>query len=125
MDMTGYGYRKRNAQKALGADTVQSSPASRSPELSGEALRLLVKLEGKIALLALAGEFPRVLNQIALAWPDPEAARRCFDALMLDERGTREGFPQSVISELASLRHHYFMHVFPENLDPWQRSLMR
>jgi hypothetical protein len=124
MDMSGYGYRKRGTNGASGSDARQPT-AAHSRDLNSEAVQLLLKLEGQVALTTLAAQFPRVLNQIALTWPDPEATRRCFDALMLDERGTREGFPQSVISELASLRHHYFTHVYPENLDPWQRSLMR
>ena len=128
MDLTGYGY-KRGAALRQQIPQVTTGPASssteRSPELSGEALRLLVKLDTKVALNALSVHFPRVLNTIAAVWNRPTYADRCFDDLLLDSRGQRLGFPQTVISEITSLRHFYLTHVFPRRVDPWEQSLLR
>ena len=56
-----------------------------------------------------------------MCWGSSGRAERCFDDLLLDSRGTRQGFPQSVISEIASLRHYYLTHVFPKRIDPGSR----
>ena len=47
--------------------------------LTGEALRLLVKLDTKVRLEQLCARFPRVLNRIAQVWDRPEQADRYFD----------------------------------------------
>jgi hypothetical protein len=93
--------------------------------LTGEALRLLIKVNMKVGLQELSGRFPAVLNRIADAWGSPVRAERCFDDLLLDSRGTRQGFPQTVISEIASLRHYYPTRVFPKRIDPWEQGLLR
>jgi hypothetical protein len=126
MDLTGYGYKK---------PTVKIEPEIKRPaivdrenvvsELSGAALRLLVKLDTKIALHEVSVQYPRVLNRIAAAWESPLAAERCFDELLLDARGTRQGFPPSVVNQIASLWHHYETHVFRKRIDPWEQALLR
>jgi hypothetical protein len=98
---------------------------SSSPELTGEALRLLIKVDTKVGLHELCVRFPDVLNRIAEVWSSPTRAERCFDDLLLSNRGARQGFPQAVISEIASLRHYYFTRVFPKQIDPWEQGLLR
>jgi hypothetical protein len=126
MDLTGYGYKK---------PTVGVEPETRRPamvyggsvfsELSGAALRLLVKVDSKVGLREISVRYPRVLNRIAASWDSPLDAERCFDELLLDARGTRQGFPASVISEIVSLRHHYETHVYLKRIDPWDRAHLR
>jgi hypothetical protein len=91
------------------ATGATQKPPSRSPELTGEALRLLIKVDKKVGLQELSLRFPDVLNRIADVWSSSGRAERCFDDLLLDARGTRQGFPQSVISEIASLWHYYLI----------------
>ena len=127
MDLTGYGYRRsalRQDRPVATTGTTQKPP-SHSPELTGEALRLLIKVDKKVGLQELSLRFPDVLNRIANVWGNSGRAERCFDDLLLDSRGTRQGFPQSVISEIASLRHYYLTHVFPKRIDPWEQGLLR
>ena len=121
MDLTGYGYR-RQKQAAI-EHTLSGSELS--PELSEAALRLLARLETKVALRETAARFPRVLNQIAAVWDRPWEANRCLDELVFDARGTRQGFPPSVVSEIASLQLFYTTRVFPRKADPWEQALLR
>jgi hypothetical protein len=127
MDLTGYGYRRSALRQEIPEVTTSTTheSASSSPELTGEALRLLIKVDRRVELSELSVRFPDVLNRIADVWDSPGRAERCFDELLLDSRGTRQGFPQSVISEIASLRHHYLNRVFPKRIDPWEQALFR
>ena len=127
MDLTGYGYRRSALRQEIPEVTTGATqkPPSRSPELTGEALRLLIKVDKKVGLEELSLRFPDVLNRIANVWGSSARAERCFDDLLLDSRGTRQGFPQSVIGEIASLRHYYLSHVFPKQIDPWEQGLLR
>jgi hypothetical protein len=126
MDLTGYANPRRYKRQ----DSVASAPSSQprpapSSELTGEALRLLVKLDARVVLHDLPTRFPRVLNKVAAAWSRPAQADRCFDELLMDARGARQGFPLSVVSELTTLRHYYLTHVFPKKNDPWEQSHLR
>ena len=56
---------------------------------------------------ALASLFPRIVNRLALVWPDPVLTLHYFDSLMIDRRGDRKGFPPAVMQELIDLRAHY------------------
>ena len=127
MDLTGYGYRLSVLRQKDPQATT--SPAPKEPcssiELTGEALRLLIELNTKVGLQELSAQFPGVLNRIAGVWRSPLRAERCFDELLLDCRGSRQGFPQPVLSEIASLRHYYLTRVFPKRVDPWDEDLLR
>jgi hypothetical protein len=127
MDLTGYGYRPSVLRQQIPQVTTEATPSAppRSAQLSGDALRLLVKLDTKVAVHELSARFPRVLNRIADVWNKPEQAERCFDELVLHSRGVRQGFPQEVIGEIVSLRHFYLTRMFPKLVDPWEHVLSR
>jgi hypothetical protein len=127
MGLTGYGYRRSALRQQIPQVTTGATPRTTQPsaQLSGEALRLLVKLDAKVGLQELSARFPRVLNRIADVWDKPQQADRCFDELLLYSRGVRQGFPQAVISEIASLRHHYLVRMFPKRVDPWEQPMFR
>jgi len=127
MDLTGYDYRRNALRQQIPQVTTEATtaPAAPSAQLTGEALRLLVKLNSKVSVDELSAQFPRVLNRIADVWSKPQQADRCFDELLLHSRGVRQGFPQAVISELASLRHYYNTRMFPKRADPWEQATLR
>jgi hypothetical protein len=100
------------------ADTTQCS------DLTGEALRLLVTLEGQVSLTALWNQFPRVLNKIAEVWRRPVEADRLFEDLLFDRRGGRQGFPLTVISELTQLREYHHT-LYPTKIDLWDQMHRR
>jgi hypothetical protein len=127
MDLTGYGYRPSVLGQEIPQVTTEATPAVAPPsaQLSGQALRLLVKLDAKVSVYELSTHFPRVLNRIAEVWNKPEQADRCFDELLLHSRGVRQGFPQAVIGEIASLRHYHLTRMFPKRADPWEHAMLR
>jgi hypothetical protein len=131
MDLTGYGYRRtESTTRRISSDAATSAtPASTvgesTSELSAEAMRLIASLGTRVSLRELAGKYPRVLNRIAAVWHRPAEADRCFDELLLDSRRTRQGFPQSVVYEIASLRHYHVTRAFPKHVDPWEQSQLR
>jgi hypothetical protein len=85
----------------------------------------MASLSKRLSMTQLAGQYPRVLNRIAAVWRRQAEADRCFDELLLDARRTRQGFPQSVVYEIAALRHYHTTHVFPKHVDPWEQSQLR
>jgi len=127
MDLTGYDYRGGVLRQQVPQITTEATSAATaaSGQLTGEALRLLVKLDSKVSVDELSAQFPRVLNRIADVWSKPQQADRCFDELLLHSRGVRQGFPQAVISEIASLRHYYATRMFPKRADPWEQVNLR
>ena len=127
MDLSGYGYRRSALRQQIPQVTTGPTlPATQpSAQLSGEALRLLVKLDAKGDLQELSARFPRVLNRIADVWSKPQQADRCFDDPLPHSRGVRQGFPPVVICEIASLRHYYLTRVFPRRVDPWEQTMLR
>jgi hypothetical protein len=52
----------------------------------------------------LASRYPRIANQLALAWPDAVLCDLTFERLLSDERGGRQGFPAPVLEDLLALR---------------------
>jgi len=62
--------------------------------------------------VALAEKYPRIVNLLAQSWSSPSACRARFDDLLLDRRGSRQGFPGDIRSELVRLREHYLTTFF-------------
>lgn len=91
-----YGRRRSDKPRAAGGQEL----------LGLHAVRLLQVLPAEMRLVALRGEYPRILNHIAALWDEPKALARYFDSLLMDSRGGRGGFPFRVIAELAELRNY-------------------
>jgi len=135
MDLTGYDYKRRMAEKKVPEKNVPeenisvqpvSRPAlARSSELTDEAIRLLDSLARKCPMSELPARFPRVLNRVAAVWSQPALAERYFVELLLDSRGSRLGFPPEVLSELLALRICNAFRIFPKQTDPWQDMHLR
>jgi hypothetical protein len=54
--------------------------------------------------VALLQRFPRIANLLARVWNDEARLRGHLEALLVDRRGGRAGFPPEVHSELLTLR---------------------
>jgi hypothetical protein len=63
-------------------------------------------------------KFPRIANLMAAMWQDPNSLRRYVDDLLVDKRGSRQGFPVEVLRELFKLRAHYD-ELHPGDTIPW------
>ena len=113
---------RTQAQRAARLATEALQPAC---PLSGDAIRLMWRLDGKISLSETADQFPRILNHIAAVWNKPVEADRYFEDLLHDSRGGRQGFPLRVLTEVNALRDFYVTRVYPKRVDPWEQVLYR
>ena len=57
---------------------------------------------------ALATQYPRIVNLIALQWSDSDACSAYLEDLLVDRRGARQGFPAVVQRELVRLHDYWF-----------------
>ena len=109
----------RGATRSPAPVVAQQAPrntaaAARTPPRRGEdyllrpaTVRMLAGLPQELRLVSLRGQYPRVLNRIAAAWENPETLERTIEALVIDRRGNRQGFPFEVIRELVELLDHH------------------
>jgi len=84
---------------------------------AGQALLLSIDETARPA--ELAATFPRIVNRLARLWKAPLLVDRCFEELLTDSRGNRQGFPLGVLMELSTLRDYYQTTVFPTQRDVW------
>jgi hypothetical protein len=62
----------------------------------------------------LEDKFPRIAQQITLLWSHPEL-QTFFERLWIDDRGSRQGFPEECMAELmfiASLHQAAFPALY-------------
>ena len=57
--------------------------------------------------VALATRYPRIVNTFAQQWSDPPACGAYFDALLVDRRGNRQGFPPAVQGDIRVLLEYF------------------
>lgn len=100
------------APVSIAGSPAPSVPARRAREtLSEDARALMNALPDDVPVVALALDFPHVLNRIADAWEDAAAFERVLRDLLIDTRGDREGFPIAVEDELETLQAHWLDRV--------------
>ncbi|MGE0310753.1 MAG: hypothetical protein AB7P21_03905 [Lautropia sp.] len=75
--------------------------------IDDDGLRLLSKLAGKLSLEETAAGFPHVVNRLGLFVHEPAFMVKAIDRLLVPDRPGREGFPFTVVRELANLRERY------------------
>jgi hypothetical protein len=66
------------------------------------------RLPPGIRPVALATQFPRLINLIALQWNDRSRCPAYFEELHVDRRGGRRGFPVDVRRELSVLYDYWY-----------------
>ena len=69
--------------------------------------RWLDTLPKEIRPDALAEQFPRVANLVAVNWNNPNDCCACISSLLVDQRGGRRGFPGGVLQDIQNLRLYY------------------
>jgi len=99
------------------------SPGRASTTLTGDAIRLMLHVEEVAPLNKLADAFPHIVNKLANVWKRPYLADRYFDELLHDTRGSRAGFPLTVLTEISNLFDYYSTKVFPIKQDTWSKAL--
>lgn len=109
--------------RAGAAPAERRSPQSTA--LAESTTRWMAELPQRLQPQETAARFPRVANRLAALWSLPEQCRQCFDELLLDGRGDRQGFPERVAMELAALKNHYETAVFPTHQTVWDEIISR
>src|SRR5258705_10876502 len=71
--------------------------------------------------MVLGRRFPRIANTIAELWRRVARCEEYLNALAVDSRGNRKGFPPDVAQELTNLRDFY-PNLHPS--DRWGRDLV-
>jgi hypothetical protein len=71
-------------------------------------MKWLTSLPKEIRPWALARQFPRIANFLALEWEQPESCAAWFDNLLVDQRrDKRKGFPADVHREVRALQGYF------------------
>ena len=78
----------------------------KSMVLTDHAVRWLFSLPRELLPKTLAREYPRIINHIADRWETPPACVKYLDELLIDERGTRQGFSRKIVFELNRIKLH-------------------
>jgi len=103
------------APRAVEGDTETSFAAMRKSapanHLLPGTLKWLRELPVNVAPSALATDFPRILNLMALHWQDRRLCPTYFDELLQDRRGGRRGFVPAVRAEIQALRDYWYVQA--------------
>lgn len=81
-------------------------PLPLKPEhLPESTVRWIVSLPIACWPLHLFIHYPKIGNALAILWGNRQATQQYFDDLMVDHRGTRQGFPKEVFDDLMRLQN--------------------
>jgi hypothetical protein len=94
-----------------------ASPYDRALNLA--AVAWLSELPQEVAPLALAQQFPRIVNRLSRFWDSPRMIEEYFKQLLVDRRGTRKGFQQQILNELYALCEYYRKLHKEQTSDLW------
>ena len=94
-------------------------------KLSKAAQEWLRSLPGARWPMNLATHYPRIVNHLALVWPDRHLTDMAFERLLTDTRGGRRGFPPAVHADLLALRRwRQDLSARDQALPAWDLTLM-
>ena len=78
----------------------------------------LASLPQDVRPMELARQFPRIANRLRHLWKRVARCEEYLDALLVDRRGTRKGFPPKIAQELEALREYHVL-LYPSGCSPW------
>lgn len=93
---------------------MRTHTALAAEPIENRAQKLFSSLPPPFRLEVTREHFPHVLNLLAADWEVPSRFVSLLDAMLIDQRGRRDGFPFETLSELAALREYYVGTVHPE-----------
>ena len=100
----------------------QRAPENRADRrLSSEAIAWLKTLPREVMPYNLATHYPRICNRMVERWKYADLMIPYFDDLLMDRRGGRQGFPITIVSEIAALQAHYRVTVSATKDEVWNR----
>ena len=84
----------------------------------------LASLNADVRPVELARLFPRIANKLCELWKRPAQCDDYIKKLMMNDRGTRRGFPNEVGREISVLANHY-ASVHPYRHSIWDDVLRK
>lgn len=100
---------------------LRASERAQDKELSDAAFKWLASLPKAVRPIELGRCFPRIVNRFAMMWAYPDAVDAYLQELLIDQRGTRRGFPPLIAKELAELRAYFDSEVV-RTADAWGKT---
>jgi hypothetical protein len=76
----------------------------------------------KVEVVAAIERYPRVIEKIRLFWDDPRCAE-FLKTLVIDDRGTRTGFPPDIMAELLTLTEISYLKFGQTSRDIWDEQV--
>jgi hypothetical protein len=111
------------------AEANEQQALARLPEcarqLSPDAQRILAHLPPGVALVRSCTRYPQAVEKLLKHWRHPAEFRAALDAMVMDSRGGRQGFPFDIVSEFSALREYYDLHVSPVKTTAWASATIR
>jgi len=92
-------------------------------KVTKEVMAWLSQLPPEVRPRALAIQYPRIFNKIAELWGRPLLCEKYLDELLMDERGTRQGFSPDVATELTLLKTHFNATSNVQHFDVWGQRI--
>jgi hypothetical protein len=78
----------------------------------------LASLPQDVRPMELPRQFPRIANRLRQLWKQVARCEEYLDALLVDRRSTRKGFPPKIVQELEALREYHVL-LYPSGRSPW------
>ena len=69
--------------------------------------RWLDGLPPSVRPVIMVEQYPRIVNLVAVSWNDHNEFRSVMADLLIDHRGGRKGFPETILRELRALHNYY------------------
>lgn len=111
----------RPSSASADARRTADAPAT----LNAHAMRWLAGLPAKVRPRELPIAHPRVANEIARRWSDPDGCLAYLNDVLVDRRGSRQGFPMQIALELARLKSYYETELHPVAQTVWDGIIAR
>ena len=94
-------------------------------QLSPDVQQILAQLPPSVDLGRSCSRYPQAVENLLKHWRNPVEFRLALDAMLMDSRGGRQGFPFDVVSEFGSLREYYDKYVSPIRTSAWGSATIR
>ena len=105
------------AKPVASKSTIKRTPTLTEPLLD-VTRTWLASLPQGVRPMELARQFPRIANRLRHLWKQVAKCEEYLDALLVDRRGTRKGFPPKIAQELEALREYYLL-LHPSSRSAW------
>jgi len=111
-----------DGKPATSGGSKSSDKRGRTPEepLLNVTRTWLASLPPDVRPIELARQFPRIANRLRHLWKQVARCEEYLDALLVDRRGTRNGFPSKISEELEALRE-YHASLYPRGRTTWDQ----